>query len=225
MTTASATAPSGIGEFTRLVSVTAVCAMTEVVCYADAEHIYAAIMTGNTVQFGWAIATGDWLKAAPIAIAIGSFFVGCLIVGVFRDYLKKLTRVYFAMAVFLVAASAIRLNPALRVPVELPVLAFALALQGEAFAGFAGVSLQTIVVTNNLVKFAKAIAGRYINPSKDLAKVPSRSEVLVHGTSWLSYVVSAGFGGLLTYYSDFPLLLPIVILCTLAVAQGRNGAG
>jgi uncharacterized membrane protein YoaK (UPF0700 family) len=46
-------------EFTRLIGITAVCAITEVVCYVDAAHIYAGIMTGNTVRFGWAIASGD----------------------------------------------------------------------------------------------------------------------------------------------------------------------
>lgn len=222
MTIVLSNAGSRPAEFIRLVGITAVCAMTEVVCYADAEHIYAGIMTGNTVQFGWAVASGDWAKAAPIGLAIGSFFLGCLIVGILRNHLKPVTRVYAAMAVVLVAASLVRLDPVLRLPVELPLLAFAVALQGEAFSGFSGVSLQTIVVTNNLVKFAKAVAARYINPSQDFSKIPSREEVLVHGTSWVSYFIAAGIGGLLTYYVAYPLLVPILILVFLATIPLRN---
>lgn len=206
-------------EFTRLIGITSVCAMTEVVCYVDAAHIYAGIMTGNTVQFGWAVASADWAKAAPIGIAIGSFVLGCLVVGIFRNHLKPVTRVYGAMAAFLAAASFVRLDPALRVSVELPLLAFSVALQGEAFSGFAGINLQTIVVTNNLVKFAKAFAARYINPSVDSAKVPPREEVLVYGVCWSAYFIAAGVGGLLTVYISHPLIVPIVILGGLTVIQ------
>lgn len=215
MSASQSTIRSLPAEFTKLIGITAVCAVTEVVCYADAEHIYAGIMTGNTVQLGWAVASGDWAKAMPIAIAVGSFVLGCLVVGIFRKQLK-VNRVYGAMAVFLVAASVARLNPALRLPLELPILAFAVALQGEAFSGFAGVSLQTIVVTNNLVKFAKALAARYINPSNDPSEVPTREEVLVHGLSWGSYFMAAGIGGLLIYYTHYPLILPIIMLGLLA---------
>lgn len=216
MTSADSMTRSLPAEFTRLISITAVCAITEVVCYVDAAHIYAGIMTGNTVQFGWAVASGDWAKAAPIGIAIGSFVLGCLLVGIFRDRLKPVIRVYGGMAILLAAASIVRLDPALRLPLELPLLAFSVALQGEAFSGFAGVNLQTIVVTNNLVKFAKTFAARYINPSSDPAKVPSRDEVLVYGVCWIAYFIAAGIGGLLTYYVAHPLVLPIVILICLA---------
>lgn len=219
MTPALPTQPVLWREYARLVGVTAVCATTEVVCYADAAHIYAGIMTGNTVQFGWALASGQWAKAEPIGIAIGSFMISCLLVGVLRNVLKPVMRVYGLMALFLIAASLARLHPALRVPVELPLLAFAVSLQGETFSGFAGINLQTIVVTNNLVKFMKALAGRYINPPKEVAKQPTRAEVAVHGICWATYVVAAGIGGLLTYQVGNPLIAPIIILGLLAASH------
>ena len=222
MNTLNTAAGSEQAEFGRLIGVTAVCAITEVVCYIDAGHIYAGIMTGNTVQFGWAVASGDWAKATPVGIAIGSFALGCILVGICRDWLKVVTRGYGAMAVFLAAASLVRLYPVLRPSVELPLLAFAVALQGEAFSGFAGVSLQTIVVTNNIVKFSKAFAARYINPSRDPTKIPSREEVLVNGVCWLAYFIAAGIGGVLTFKFGYPLLAPIVVLGLLAVPQ-RHG--
>jgi uncharacterized membrane protein YoaK (UPF0700 family) len=91
-----------------------------------------------------------------------------------------------------------------------------LSLQCEAFSGFAGFNLQTIVVTNNIIKFAKTFAARYINPSSNPGKVPSGDEVLVYGVCWITYFIPAGIGGLLTYYFAHPLVVPIVILSSLA---------
>lgn len=212
--------PSPVRDLSHLVGVTLACGITEVVCYHDAAHIYAAIMTGNTVQLGWAIADGDLARALPIVIALGSFFVGCVIASIFRQQLKPLRRVYWSMALLLAAASVVRLHTGLRLPVELPLLAFALALQGEGISQFAGVNLQTVVVTNNLVKFAKTFTERYVNPDRDPTRVPSRIEVLVPGLSWSAFCVGAGVGGLLTVYSPYPLMVPIALLAILGARAG-----
>ena len=209
--------PSLTRDLSRLVGITLACGITEVVCYHDAAHIYAAIMTGNTVQLGWAITDGDLARALPIAIALGSFFVGCVIASIFRVQLKSLRRVYWSMALFLSAAALVRSNVSLRLPVELPLLAFALALQGEGVSQFSGVNLQTVVVTNNLVKFAKTLTARYINPSSDVSKVPSREEVLVPGVCWITFGIGAGLGGWLILHSVNPLIVPIGFLFCLGI--------
>ncbi|MFW7269935.1 DUF1275 family protein [Gluconacetobacter sp. Hr-1-5] len=211
------TVPALARELAPLVGITLACGITEVVCYHDAAHIYAAIMTGNTVQLGWAIADGDLSRALPITIALGSFFVGCVIASIFRVQLKPPRRVYWSMALLLAAAALVRSNAALRLPVELPLLAFALALQGEGLSQFAGVNLQTVVVTNNLVKFAKTMTARYINPSSDVSKVPSREEVVVPGVCWITFCVGAGLGGWLTLHIVNPLIVPIGLLFCLGI--------
>ncbi|MBB2198791.1 DUF1275 domain-containing protein [Gluconacetobacter sp. 1c LMG 22058] len=210
-------APRLVRELTHLIGITLACGITEVVCYHDAAHIYAAIMTGNTVQLGWAIADGDLARALPIMIALGSFFVGCIIASIFRGQFKSLRRVYWSMALLLAVAALVRSNASLRLPVELPLLAFALALQGEGVSQFAGVNLQTVVVTNNLVKFAKTLTARYINPSSDVSKVPSREEVLVPGVCWITFGIGAGLGGWLTLHSMNPLIAPLGILLCLGI--------
>lgn len=206
-------------ELIRLIGVTMACSVTEVVCYGDAAHVYAGIMTGNTVQLGWALSAGHYATALPIAIALGSFFTGCVIASYFRVQLRPLRRVYWLMASLLMLASVIRFHAPLHVFLELPLLAFTMALQGEGLSQFAGVKLQTVVVTNNLVKFAKALTERYINPSADLSKIPSRADVLVPGICWCTFCTGAGLGALLSVHHAYPLSVPIVLLLLLGASE------
>ncbi|WP_244902263.1 DUF1275 family protein [Gluconobacter frateurii] len=204
----------------HLVCITLACAITEVVCYHDASHVYAAIMTGNTIELGWALAEGNLCRVLLIAIALSSFFVGCIIASIFRSQLKSVRRVYWLMVLLLAAAIAARTNASLRIPLELPLLAFALALQAEGISHFANVNLQTVVVTNNLVKFAKTFTARYINPSQDISRIPSREEVLIPGICWVAFCAGAALGGLLIVHLAYPLIVPLGLLIFLALRPG-----
>jgi uncharacterized membrane protein YoaK (UPF0700 family) len=206
-------------ELIRLMCVTMACSVTEVVCYGDAAHVYAGIMTGNTVQLGWALSAGQYAKALPIAIALGSFFIGCVVASFFRVQLRPLRRVYWLMASLLTMASFIRFHMPLHLFVELPLLAFTMALQGEGLSQFAGVKLQTVVVTNNLVKFAKALTERYINPGADPSNIPSRADVLVPGVCWCTFFTGAGLGALLSLHHAYPLIVPIILLLFLGASE------
>ncbi|MFT8876313.1 MAG: YoaK family protein [Gluconobacter potus] len=201
-----------IRELIHLVCITLACAITEVICYHDAQHVYAAIMTGNTVELGWDLAAGNLHRALPIAIALGSFFVGCIFASVFQNQLKPVRRIYWLMALLLTAAMILRSNISLRIPIELPLLAFALALQAEGVSQFARVTLQTVVVTNNLVKFAKNFTARYVNPSQDISQIPSREEVLIPGICWVTFCIGAALGGVLIAHLSVPLIVPIGLL-------------
>jgi uncharacterized membrane protein YoaK (UPF0700 family) len=176
-------------------------------------------MTGNTVQLGWALSAGQYAKALPIAIALGSFFVGCVVASFFRVQLRPLRRVYWLMASLLTIASFIRFHMPLHLFVELPLLAFTMALQGEGLSQFAGVKLQTVVVTNNLVKFAKALTERYINPGADPSNIPSRADVLVPGVCWCTFFTGAGLGALLSLHHAYPLIVPIILLLFLGASE------
>jgi uncharacterized membrane protein YoaK (UPF0700 family) len=102
-----------------------------------------------------------------------------------------------------------------RIPVELPLLALAMAMQGETIARFGGVSLQTIVVTNNMVKFSDALVGRYLSApgrTEALKQVPELKDVLMPGLAWLTYSLGAATGATIIGLVRFPLLLPAIIL-------------
>lgn len=196
----------------RVVMLTAVCGFVEVIGYNDAGNIYPAIMTGNTVQLGWSLAVGQWSRFGILAYVIGAFFVGCMIASVIRRHLRRPPLELVIMAVLLVIAGFVRMHPALRVPIELPMLAFALGMQGETISRFGAVSLQTIVVTNNMVKFSDALVGRYMGRKEDHPKRPDMTEFLLPGLAWLTYSLAAAVGAIIAQHMALPFLLPAVIL-------------
>jgi uncharacterized membrane protein YoaK (UPF0700 family) len=193
----------------RVVALSTVCGIVEAIGYMDVGHIYPAIMTGNTVQLGWTLAQSDWTHFLSIGYAIASFFLGCMIASLLRRHLRRTPVELALMALLLLLAGLVRQHPALRVPVELPLLALALSMQGETIASFGGVSLQTLVVTNNMVKFSDAVVGRYLSAAPRLTPL---KEVALPGLAWLSYSLSAAAGAVLDRNFAWPFLIPAAIL-------------
>lgn len=200
----------------RVFCLTFVVAVVEVTTYIDVGGIYPGIMTGNTVQLGRAVALLHWSNAASIGTAIGLFFLGCIGASLIKKFLDWPYWGLLIMAGILFVVSFVRLVPAMRLPVELPLVALALGIQGETLAKFGGVSLQTIVVTNNIVKFSEAFTGRYlllwlgrVGPDD---KKPALKEVALPACSWLTYVVSAMLGAWLGQFTDLVLFLTTIML-------------
>ncbi|CAN7789866.1 DUF1275 family protein [Caballeronia sp. LjRoot34] len=198
----------------RVVVLAAVAGYVEVIGFMDVGGIYPGIMTGNTVQLGMTFAKAQWARFGLIAFAVGLFFVGGIISSLIKRHLRRPPLELLVMAGILSVASVVRLHASVRIPVELPLLALAMAMQGETIATFGGVSLQTIVVTNNMVKFSDALVGRYLpGPAgQQSLKVPELKEVLMPGLAWLSYSVGAGAGATAAAWLQLPLLVPAVML-------------
>jgi uncharacterized membrane protein YoaK (UPF0700 family) len=211
----------------RVVALAAVAGYVEVIGFMDVGGIYPGIMTGNTVQLGLTLARAQWARLAIIGFAVALFFVGGIISSLIKRHLRRPPVELLLMAAILIAASMARLHASLRIAVELPLLALAMAMQGETIAMFGGVSLQTIVVTNNMVKFSDALVGRYLPgpEAKRSHKVPELKEVLMPGFAWLSYSVGAGAGATAAAWFQFPLLVPAVLLVFIVgdlLAAGRG---
>lgn len=215
-------------EYVRLIAVTASGAMTEVVCYADTGHMYAGIMTGNTVQLGWLIWAGEWAKVIPLLWVITCFVIGCIVSQIFRCKHVPLTFIYGIMLILLLAASFFRLEPSLRLWFELPVLAFTVAMQAVSFPKFDGIGLQTVVTTNNIVKFTTGLVNHYIYPPIDNAKKNSAADVWIPGACWFTFIISAGIGGWLVTHTTKPLagsvLIITVFLCLNIFLLQRQGS-
>lgn len=209
----------------RVVALTAVCGFVEAIGFKDlGGGIYPAIMTGNTVQLGLSVAQGAWSHFLLLAFVIGAFFIGCMIASVIRYHLKHPPLELGIMAVLLVIISVIREYPALRIPVELPMLAFALALQGETISRFGAVSLQTLVVTNNMIKFSDAFARRYLLGKTEKAKCSDISEMLLPGIAWLTYGLAAAIGAVIDNLISVPLLIPALLLVAVTFDLILNNA-
>jgi uncharacterized membrane protein YoaK (UPF0700 family) len=199
----------------RVMALSAVAGCVEVIGYLDCTSIYPGIMTGNTVQLGLTLATAQWARLALIAYAVFSFFVGGIIASVIRRNLRRPPIELLMMATILVIASVVRRETSLRVLVELPLLAIAMAMQGAAVSRFGGVSIQTIVVTNSMVKFTDALAGRYLMRTANRSPTdprPQMQDVLLPGVAWLTYSLAAGAAAVINGAFRFPLLVAAAIL-------------
>jgi uncharacterized membrane protein YoaK (UPF0700 family) len=212
LTSSDAAAGILIVSARRVVALTVVCGFVEVVGCMDAGGTYPGIMTGNTVQLGRNLARGAWTPFSIFGYAILAFMLGCMIASLMRRRNRQTSLELFISAGLLILTGIVRKHPVLRIPVEIPMLAFAMAFQGEAINRFGAVSLQTLVVTNNIVKFSDAVIGRYFTTRIPESERPALAEVLLPGLAWLTYALSAAAGALLLRISSEPLLVPAFLL-------------
>jgi uncharacterized membrane protein YoaK (UPF0700 family) len=175
-------------------------------------------MTGNTVQLGMAFVREQWPHFAVAGATLGAFFCGGLFSSFIRRRLPHPALELLIMAVLVLAAQAVRLYVSNTGAIELPLLAVAMAMQGETISRFGGIPIQTIVVTNNLLKFADGIVGRYLSygqrpqPSGGNTGRSPRADVILPGGAWLAYTVGAGSAGLASVYFSLPFIAPAALL-------------
>jgi len=209
----------------RVIVLSAVAGYIEVIGYMDFGGIYPGIMTGNTVQLGFNLAKLQWTRFGLIAYAVGLFFLGGIVASLIKRHLRHPPLEFLLMAGALVIAGLIRLHVSSRIPFELPILALAMAMQGETLAKFGGVSIQTIVVTNNMVKFSDALVGRFLSRRPHTGEADARpplKEVLMPGLAWLSYSIGAGAGSTAAEWMRLPLLVPAFVLVVLVAGLLRS---
>ena len=201
----------------RIATLSVVAGYVEVIGFTDIGEIYPGIMTGNTVQLGASLAQSQWPRVGIIGLGVGLFVMGGIIASLIKRHVRFPPAGLLLMAAVLIVAGLLRGDSAARIEVELPLLALAMAMQGEASARFGSVSLQTIVVTNSLVKFSDALVGRYLWPHfsrKSRGEVPLK-EVLMPGVAWLTYSLGAVAGAIAAGMFRFPLLVPATLLALL----------
>ncbi len=186
--------------------------------YLDLNGIYTAAMTGNTVQFGIALAHGEWAHFVVVAAALAAFFCGGLLSSVIRRRLAHPAVELLVMAGLVLLVQIVRLFGFHRAAIELPLLAVAMAMQGETISRFGGMAIQTIVVTSNLLKCADGVVGLYLSyrgrhrGCATRAAGASMADFVLPGCAWLSYTVGAGSGALGATYLSLALAIPIVVL-------------
>ncbi|MGI4983298.1 MAG: YoaK family protein [Janthinobacterium lividum] len=215
----SPAAPSLFVSLRRVIALAAIAGYVEVIGFLDIGGIYPGIMTGNTVQLGLTFARGQWPRFYLIGFAVALFFLGGIIASFLKRHLRRPAVELVVVALVLVVASVVRLRAGAGVPLELPLLGLAMAMQGETISKFGGMSIQTIVVTNNMVKFSDALVGRYVSGwfgRRQGEVAPALADVLLPGCAWLFYSLAAGAGALAAGALRLPLLAPAALLVLVA---------
>ncbi|HTX53096.1 MAG TPA: YoaK family protein [Candidatus Baltobacteraceae bacterium] len=206
----------------RVVALGFVAGCVDALGVVDLHGVYTAAMTGNTTQLGIAFVRGEWPRFALTAWTLAAFFGGGLLGSIIRRHLRRPAFELLIMAGVLLLAGAIRMHAGPLAFVELSLLAIAMAMQGQTVSRFGGLSIQTIVVTNTILKFADGLIGRYtpLRTRSETADTAGRradiADVIVPACAWLAYMVGAGIGAAAATGLQFPLLVPVVVLALTA---------
>ncbi len=171
--------------------------------------VYASAMTGNTTQLAISLVRSQWAVVTPVGTTIGAFFLGALLASLMRRRLRRSPVELLLMAALILLVQAVRMCVPDSGWLELPMLAAAMAMQGQTITRFGVTSLQTIVVTSNLLRFAEALAARLSGePGPDL---------VLPGCTWFGYALGAGGGTLASIWLGLPFLVPACVLSVVAV--------
>jgi uncharacterized membrane protein YoaK (UPF0700 family) len=211
--------PQGIGiPVRRVLSLGLVAGYVDALGFLDLNGIYTAAMTGNTVQLGIAFVREQWPHFAVVAATLGAFFCGALFSSFIRRRLPHPALELLIMAPLVLVAQAVRLYVPNPIAIELPLLAVVMAMQGETISRVGGMPIQTIVVTNNLLKFADGIVGRYLSYGKRPQATggntgrSTQADVVLPGCAWLAYTVGAGSAAVASVYLSLPFIAPAALL-------------
>lgn len=174
--------------------------------FMDLHGVYTAAMTGNSTQVGVSVARSEWAHLALICATLGSFFAGSLIGSALRRILRLPALELLVMAGLLALAAGLRLALGSVPAIELPLLAIAMAMQGETVSRFGGMAIQTIVVTNSIIKFADGLVGSLTGAGT------TSVAVVLPGCAWAAYTAGAVGGAGSAVWLMIPLLIPVVLL-------------
>ena len=179
--------------------------------FVQLAGIYTGAMTGNTIQFGITLAREQWSHLTLVAATLGAFFGGALISSYIRRRLPSPPLELIIMAALILCAQIVQLVTAHPLPIELPLLAVSMAMQGETISRFGGTSLQTIVVTNNLIKLADAIVGRWLSGGR-AEPAGSWADIVLPACAWSGFAIGACTGALAAFHLPLPLVPPALVL-------------
>ncbi|NHO33186.1 YoaK family protein [Acetobacter fallax] len=209
----------------RVIALGLIAGYVDAVGYVELHGIFSAAMTGNSTSFGVSLAEGEWPRIATIGTVLGLFFLGALAASILRRSLRAYRHEWLWIAALLVLAQILHwLHPANSgSKTEILLLTVAMAMQGEVLSRFSGISVQTIVVTNNIIKFADNIAAflwklKAGKPAFSLAAA-------LPGLGWTSCIAGAFLSVPMRHATSGFFLLPVpllIALCFLSPDEPEN---
>ena len=166
---------------------------------------FVGAMSGNTILLGIDIA--QWqVERALYHSAIVAVFLTAAILG--RVVIVSRIPVIVPLAVTAVMLGATELIAG---QWSALLSAAALGLQNAAVRKIAGVSINTVFITGDLMQLATAVPG---------AAVPrQRREIRVLATAWLAYAAGAALGGVALHVIAYPMIVPAALALVAAAVE------
>ena len=167
---------------TRPLALALVAGWVDAVGYLQAGT-FAGAMSGNTILLGLSVGQGRWALAAWQGGTVAAFLGGTMVARLLSRWEHSPVAATLAAAVLVLLAAWLG-----HMPRDLLLLALGMGLLNAASTKYGDASLNTSVITGNLVKLADAVAERVL-PVRE-PKQPADMVVAVPGV-WLCYAGGA----------------------------------
>lgn len=195
----------------------------DVLSFPQLGGLFASAMTGNTTHLSFALIVKHSFYIPALLKVIGSFVCTAFIASLLRlRFGEKIGLIL--MTLLLVFAQFVIFFPQYR-SAELFILPSLMAMQGETISRFSGNPVQTIVITNNILKCLNALATTIYHKLWDSQiPLPKSGAIILPALSWLGYINGAVIGACaLVWHGPLPFLWPLPWLILLYLDVSRYG--
>jgi uncharacterized membrane protein YoaK (UPF0700 family) len=238
-----------LGRESMLLLLTLAAASVDAISYLGLGHVFTAMMTGNTVLLGLALAQGEVLAALRSILALIGFAIGVFVGAVIVERESEpaewpaavtatLAFETFVLAVFAAASTVFDSTRAVVIYLLIILSAFAMGIQSAAVRRLGVPGIATTYITGTLTSLMVDLLGwlRFIAARLPVAKPAERREVervpwdqrvgLLAGVVTL-YCLGALIGAVLQVYSPplaalFPLAAVMLVVVNAVIRQRRR---
>ena len=166
---------------------------------------FVGAMTGNTVLLGIDLAKGN-LDRAGFHLGIIATFLAAVIVTEIALKLKISPSLPLVLTALMLGGSEFITGQW-----SAAICAAALGVQNAAVRSIAGVPINTVFITGNLVRLATAVP--------DAAAPRQQATLAVLAIAWIAYAAGAVAGALALHLIDYPMIVPAVLALAAAIVE------
>lgn len=204
----------------------AIAGAVDIIAYLLFGKVFVANMTGNTALFAASILTHDWRQAAIRFGVVIAFVVGISVahlgmrkIAVRRE--RRLRLLTLSVEFVLLSTLTFTLHPNVVRAALLLLLAFALAMQTDAFRQIGPVKLNTSFISGDLENLGEAIT----DSEAPGAQAEARYRTAVFISTWVAYAIGALLGAYgASHFAERALWIPagFVVLAAIIVLRSSQ---
>jgi uncharacterized membrane protein YoaK (UPF0700 family) len=215
--------------------------LVDIVGYVGVFHLFAAQLTGTSVQLGHGLVNHNWVNVYAAAIIVASFLCGSILGRTLiemgsRKHIRRIASVTLAIeAVMLTALAQVRPGSTISPFWSLAVLAAAMGIQTATLTRIGPLTVHTTFVTGMINKLAQLIShlmfrgydllhskARSAKAHRDQTR--DRQQALFLSAVWLFYVGGAAIGTWTFFSLGMRALFIAVALLLISLATDQFSA-
>jgi uncharacterized membrane protein YoaK (UPF0700 family) len=191
---------------------TALAGFLDAVGYVQLQHLYVSFMSGNSTQFGMAVARADWTDILLAGVVIGSFIVGACLGTLVCEVSDRFEIFAVLGSEFLIFLAALALAASAYNRAALVLVALAMGAQNNLHQIVAGADVGKGFITGTLFALGQSLA-LWLRRRKPISQAGSNL------LSWLAFIGGVAVGTfVLGVIGLIPLLAVVATIYALLIA-------